>query len=61
MAKLYRMQLAVLFTAQDNVAEKCEYSVTTAAHSGRCSACGMGVTTGVVSLIEAVVATVLRR
>lgn len=42
MAKLYRVQLAVPFTTEDNVAQKCEYSVTAAGHSGRSSACGIG-------------------
>jgi hypothetical protein len=41
MAKLYRVQLAVHFTTQDNVAQKCEYSVAAAGHCGRYIACGI--------------------
>lgn len=41
MAKLYRVQLAVHFTTQDNVARKCEYSVAAAGHCGRYIACGI--------------------
>lgn len=41
MAKLYRVQLVARFTTQDNVAQKCEYSIAAAGQSGRSSACGI--------------------